>query len=1114
MAFCSCRIERTRAHLAEESTARNSSIIQPKHAVDKDLPTRITTLLLSRNERRPPITPHVSEEHLGRATDSILATISSKMDASMMKNTFKPSLPRSLSKSVDGLDETVASATPYAIPKSRHFQRSSSTDFRAPYDASPALRTRIARRVSVAASDVAKRSWLKMSPDAKQADMTVSTRLDLTSLPRKRNSGYHHLHRPYLCTFDDSLIAHADASNSWPGRELMAEPADLVCFLAGCSPGQLNCKKQHKLSTSSARILSQADGAGAKLEAEKNSNGNQAESNQDFQKSNPSSMVSKVSRTSASRHHLLKSLVSETLIDSGLPVPPVLTTTSGRLDLPMSPTQPSPSSRLTDNKDETTNVRNTHTVIDTLSVVQPKELLSSANDIVGLHQALPTSPRTERFPSFRDDIALYQDAETLHDVQAIGRYYEVDKQPKAILVQSATLDTLPNRSTINSSRAAYWGFEPTVKSIVNDAVSAVVQNVVSEAILPRGAQKSKAARAYRRAIADSLAEAAKDADTRLRRSSIWRSSEFLHTHGGYLRERCHRLTCLDDTSIEHCNSIASTPGVTSQILKPAITWRGNDCVVCPRPSDRKLSNTALNVFTKAQSISEALKARLPPLSTPPSSRNENGGTFGAPDALVPGWDSSRDDLENSKHEVESPGLLDRFPLRMSKPCKAVSLKSQRSQSESSNHSLRSCVSANDYTQEDSSLIKRALDDSDAGSLSYMPMKDSLRRRSTVKWLRDLLMQGGTYESRLTALPPRTRRGQDCFALPAKLQASADLPAKIDVTPDIEDQHRKKPTLDLQYKQASIPEGLSKTINELEELLNEALSVARKVNDNKRLGTYSKPGDHKPGSKASDEHSLLESMHESLCEADSDVDIDQNTASMALATVSIVENPQSTIHPAGWPPTGRISTPYPPNTQPPSITSVPEEVLQQHSSSTTSSQVKDPATADVDHRLRSNPSILRAGRKRRDGGESDFQNLEPLSPGRLSVPNRTTSFPVSKNTTVKMKVSKPQVSLNENNDSMPLPKLTPKNTTVVCKKGHSEDEHQAMQQRIAQATIPSRARVRDHIIEFKSPPISARESSKDLKRGARGNSPQEQKNVHTVSKESLTGELSARLPLMI
>jgi hypothetical protein len=64
-----------------------------------------------------------------------------------------------------------------------------------------------------------------------------------------------------------------------------------------------------------------------------------------------------------------------------------------------------------------------------------------------------------------------------------------------------------------------------------------------------------------------------------------------------------------------------------------------------------------------------------------------------------------------------------------------------------------------------------------------------------------------------------------------------------------------------------------------------------------------------------------------------------------------------------------------------------------------------------------------------------------------------------------------------NGSVPLPRA---DSSAICKRGHSEDEHDAIKARMSQKSVPSKREVRKHIKTFRNPPIQPRASSLALR----------------------------------
>ena len=235
------------------------------------------------------------------------------------------------------------------------------------------------------------------------------------------------------------------------------------------------------------------------------------------------------------------------------------------------------------------------------------------------------------------------------------------------------------------------------------------------------------------------------------------------------------------------------------------------------------------------------------------------------------------------------------------------------------------------------------------------MEEKLSGKNTVHWLRELLSSNGPYETRLTALPPRTRRDQNSSTGRIRSQTAPAKPVTelfLGATPrpDSSNPGVSKPE-NGDERTAAMTKTFAKTINDLELLLNEALYIARQAADKEDsnyapglLGSAAailkggrkrfensivrrRANAHGYGQKLSDNISSIGSIHESFgsytgssgsedsLEGQGGELYPQSPPELRIKapTVGIVVTTQvaQTIHQAGWPPTGRIPTPYPP-----------------------------------------------------------------------------------------------------------------------------------------------------------------------------------------------------------
>lgn len=109
----------------------------------------------------------------------------------------------------------------------------------------------------------------------------------------------------------------------------------------------------------------------------------------------------------------------------------------------------------------------------------------------------------------------------------------------------------------------------------------------------------------------------------------------------------------------------------------------------------------------------------------------------------------------------------------------------------------------------------------------------MNRKNTVHWLKELLSSNDAYAPRLTALPPRSRRTEALSGSSGR-QRSFTAPAApveelfIGATPSPLETKPKITFDDPKDKGAAVAATFTRTINDLEKLLNEALLIARQA----------------------------------------------------------------------------------------------------------------------------------------------------------------------------------------------------------------------------------------------------------------------------------------------
>lgn len=229
--------------------------------------------------------------------------------------------------------------------------------------------------------------------------------------------------------------------------------------------------------------------------------------------------------------------------------------------------------------------------------------------------------------------------------------------------------------------------------------------------------------------------------------------------------------------------------------------------------------------------------------------------------------------------------------------------------------------------------------SDAAWLHQFRSYETGGRKNTLHWLRELLTSSGPYEPRLTALPPRTRRLENSSIDPIRSHTAPIIPVEqlfLTETPyslNIDkSKHDSAPGGNLGAgKKPSVTEAFSKTICDLEDLLNEALHIAKQAADHQETEhVCGKVNiDKHRETQHSDDASNVGSVHESLLfvsdsnfsnasEDDGSYDEDFEIESRNIKApsnqklaVSTLDKEDTTRRGSEWPPTGWASTPFPP-----------------------------------------------------------------------------------------------------------------------------------------------------------------------------------------------------------
>ncbi|OWO98182.1 hypothetical protein B2J93_4123 [Marssonina coronariae] len=809
-----------------------------------------------------------------------------------------------------------------------------------------------------------------------------------------------------------------------------------------------------------------------------------------------------------------------------------------------------------------------------------------------------------------------------------GPVAAIDTQPRDTL-DSATLPdkNMPNSSEatqrnrtqlpLHPSNAAYWGFVPAVKEAVQNAVQIAVRNAVQEIVIPPGMDRSSDE--YRRLVSESLARASKKADEHIQRASAARYDAL----SGEESEATVILSNRDPTRAQPSESRTKSsdrvpeaqlayvaespssslyPGSASSRDQENSRGRGTEAgkaaspppgcgprrfsasgphsqALSPRPmSPNELETIALdagetpslNDHNEAWKLSQAWRkgssAGYTRIPTRHSSRNR---------VLGP-----KTRATNASAKVSAQGSL--MGSRQRSYERLVPRNGRGLRSISSAGSLGSAGSVeNEEHVMSASAKKPSLDRRNSTSSATREFPEGkLGRKNTVHWLKDLFSTNGAYETRFTALPPRTRNDRPARSQTAPVKPAVALYLGRTQQPTFAEAEITRPAgIKTRDKRTDISETFTRTIKDLESLMSEALLIARAATDSPGAANLqfdlensvnglqkSQKGPPRPTDAlastlrrgrarsrqsttyCSDSDSSSVSVHESLQDYSetSSEEEDRARSPAQLRSITISEKKVPSRHSSGWPPTGRISSPYPPASCPQSRASMategPQELSRHGSldrikaadprSMRTETHVDVPKMSMASQEPRSNrdsdPAIpSRTGSRRTTAAtfpamdpEDEYLDeneavpnftLEPFSPRparedrkssaksprRLS-PQRNT---VTSTTGVAPDENVPAVAENVG----PLPQLTPirgRSFAPVCIRQHSEEDHREIRAKLASKDVPGKQEVRDYILQYHLPPITPRASSLNLRKGAE----QEQARSRLVSTHTFqTGE---------
>ncbi|KAL2071220.1 hypothetical protein VTL71DRAFT_12455 [Oculimacula yallundae] len=766
----------------------------------------------------------------------------------------------------------------------------------------------------------------------------------------------------------------------------------------------------------------------------------------------------------------------------------------------------------------------------------------------------------------------------------------------------------PSRPPPDISNAEYWGFVPAVKEAVQNAVQIAVRNAVHDIAVPPGMDPSS--NEYRQLVSASLMRASKNADEQIQRvaarkvkSPLDKDSESTVVLSG--QDTGHPKPATEVVGSREIANGAKVPPTSTgsspihRSYPGSVSSRENDpgqgkdlskpVAVRPDSEPRRPSAAQRNSALPSRPFSAGELDSIPldadekaPFDT--SSQGwrlskaygwKKGSS--ANYTAIPTRQSSRNRIlgpkttaTNSSAKVSAQGS----PMgsrKRSYDC-LISRNSQSLRSVSSAGSLRSAGSADkDKDAVELAPLNQPSDHRKSISSASFSV-ERLGRKNTVHWLKDLLSTNGPYETRFTALPPRTKgtrpiRAQTAPAKPIDGLYLGKTPKPSNLGNGVT---KPQPTKARESKRTDISETFTRTIKDLENLMNEALFIARQATDSPSISNFqdgleksinvlhdSQKGITQGGAdptrpflpnrvqsrisatRCSDSDMSDDSVHESVRSysgsSESDLTDDENPPSPTHdrgIKVSVPKIPSK--RGSGWPPTGRVSTPYPPASFPQSRASLDLETRPDHDRVNSIDPIKaaDPRSMRTETNVditqmdttsrgqttnrNSNTGIQPTPRRMttttfpplgpednqeldENGQKPEFRTLEPFSAERGSNEHRKSSAKSPTRLTPKRatvnSTTAPDTKdtiANVGNDRQgsvgvgPLPQLTPRRGTgfvPVCSKEHSEEDHQAIRAKLDAKEVPGKQQVRDYILENHHPPITNRASSLRLRHQA-------------------------------
>lgn len=1037
--------------------------------VDEDISNRIRSLLLSRNTRRPPRTPFSSDDHSNPFSDDC-----DRVDA------FDFGSAKSVTKSA--LHETRKSSQSLPEARMAFFQSSipimDGGTSRRPTD--PTLRPSSSEAdMSTAIDDAEQCECCPLHPQKvpkgleEPKETLKKFKFPRLILQNKRKQDYSTktcFETSPEVPKDDAAIHETDLTCCPPCDPINAKPSeyivsygsqpdlgDIACFLAGCSPGNTTCQRHslgsinHIKRSHSTSLL----GQGIHLQ-------------QDF-KTITDGIAGDVSKRDrartmsqgVSRHATLQQVTSSSirLSPRGSATPtdaPFQTAQSHDIEpvaVETQPTQAEISRRLSDSERASLQPRDKSTP-QSLRTSSPISISATKKHDTGATEDPKQAPssQTRKMSEASRDHAT--DSTDLLIVQAL---------PSPIAGDLANL----KKPDVTPEPAIK---QPDVASPIRaDAVGVAVRNAVHEMVVPPRFEQDTTSDASSNPVADSLSEAARTADDYLQQSALRNESSI---------------------SPRPTQTLIESPGLSASHISE-------------KPKNELASKPPRSTHPKRDRAFNTIIGRYGNIGSNASNFETHADltTSLSPNKLktIP---LSEQELENEKTEFKysASRKLPRYraiPTRKSSRNRVLVSKTSDTNSFQKLAAKNTVSRKRSYDRLSSLRSISSVSSLEApGTSSKAQDENNPSLKSTVHWLKDLLSNDEPYQCRLTALPPRTRRDENKGTGRIRSQTAPGKPV-----PELflgayqrADEEHDVPKVEMT---TIASEAFTKTIDDLERLLNEALIIARQAAD--KDDTTKVPGILEGAArmlrgqrKGLSEGSSVPSIHESLrrYSESSSSDLSDNfeeTHSEQQATedtrgvdndrsVAVASKPTGADRPSGWPPTGRVSTPYPPNSILDSKESISLDIPRAKNKRNGRSgdiQGGDPRPEPTE----TDPTHPERTYVKQSSGGFDTQrvstNYATFKPVGTTVGN-TNKCDFLANSPGRVTSGKIQSPLS-------LPRCS---SIDVCERGHSKEEHETLKARLLERSVPNKREVRSHIETFRRPPIQPRESSLALRKGAK------------------------------